>query len=666
MSFIQKYTPKTMRNKLIVGLGILIILTIAIAKPTISYFTEKQFYQEQEIQVISLIKEAHNQLLLAPIERVTLLSRTISLMPTVQRSMAIRDRDSLLTSVMPLYQQLKKEMDLNVFHFHLPPAISFLRLHRPEKFGDDLSSFRHTVTFVNRTKKPISGLEEGRAGVSIRAVVPVFNLGIHVGSVEFGVPINDQAANRVKQAIGANISFLIPDGEGFIFLAKSHELTVPARKYPFFKQVMAQEEIKVRRVNKDNRLLMTAYMPIQDYSGKNIAILAVPYDVTTALAGFERQALHITIAIVMALIIVMVMLFLFFQFFINRPLANIRTILKKASQGELNQAVIKKVAQEQDDDIKKDEFAELTGHTAVFIEQIRKMVQDITVKSELLNKSAHILTNLSEQMDECTKDTTNRSDSVAGAAEEMSVNMIDVAAATEQAAANVNLMGSATEEINNTVNEIRNSTAKAKDITGRAVLEAGDISAQVDELGVSAQDIGKVTETINDISSQTNLLALNATIEAARAGEAGKGFAVVANEIKELAKQTADATGEIKNRIESIQNSTSKTVSGIKQITVIINEINTIVSNISQALEEQAVTMEELTTNIQQAGEGIGEVAEKVAHSSVASREIAEDIAQVKQSGDKITSSSEQIKTKALDLEKISDSLSSLTNKFKT
>jgi methyl-accepting chemotaxis protein len=71
----------------------------------------------------------------------------------------------------------------------------------------------------------------------------------------------------------------------------------------------------------------------------------------------------------------------------------------------------------------------------------------------------------------------------------------------------------------------------------------------MDQLGAAANSIGKVIETITDISEQVNLLALNATIEAARAGEAGKGFAVVANEIKELAKQTAAATQDIKEKI---------------------------------------------------------------------------------------------------------------------
>ena len=71
---------------------------------------------------------------------------------------------------------------------------------------------------------------------------------------------------------------------------------------------------------------------------------------------------------------------------------------------------------------------------------------------------------------------------------------------------------------------------------------------------------------IQDIAEQTNLLALNATIEAARAGEAGKGFAVVATEVKELAKQTAEATEDIRQRIEAIQNSSHEAIQSISEI----------------------------------------------------------------------------------------------------
>jgi len=105
---------------------------------------------------------------------------------------------------------------------------------------------------------------------------------------------------------------------------------------------------------------------------------------------------------------------------------------------------------------------------------------------------------------------------------------------------------------------------------------------------MSAHAISKVTETITEISEQTNLLALNATIEAARAGEAGKGFAVVANEIKELAKQTNEATLDIKTKIEDVQVATDNTVADIEEISKVINNVNEIVVTITMAVGEQS------------------------------------------------------------------------------
>jgi methyl-accepting chemotaxis protein len=247
----------------------------------------------------------------------------------------------------------------------------------------------------------------------------------------------------------------------------------------------------------------------------------------------------------------------------------------------------------------------------------------------------------------------------------MSSNMASVAAATEEAAANVHVMTTATEEISTNVGDIQHSTMNAKAITGDAVVQAADISDKVDALGSAALDIGKVTETIAEISAQTNLLALNATIEAARAGEAGKGFAVVANEIKDLAKQTAEATGEIKERIDGIQNSTNVTVTGIKKISDIITEIDTIVSGIAVSLDEQSATMTELTSNIVQAGQGISAVSESVAQSSVVSQQISADISEVNNAVSEISTGTGDVRRNAEELRLLSQSLKNMIEKFK-
>ena len=123
-------------------------------------------------------------------------------------------------------------------------------------------------------------------------------------------------------------------------------------------------------------------------------------------------------------------------------------------------------------------------------------------------------------------------------------------------------------------------------------------------MGRAAREIGNVVETITEISSQVDLLALNATIEAARAGDAGKGFAVVAGEIKELARQTAEASGEIKKRVEGIQTNTAGTVNEINDVSEVVNEINAIVATIASAVEEQSATTREIVSNVSQASVG--------------------------------------------------------------
>ncbi|MBN1847912.1 MAG: methyl-accepting chemotaxis protein [Deltaproteobacteria bacterium] len=313
----------------------------------------------------------------------------------------------------------------------------------------------------------------------------------------------------------------------------------------------------------------------------------------------------------------------------------------------------------------RDEIGELARWFNTFIDKLQAMLRYIAENAQTLNRSSIDLSNLSQQMSEGADQLSNKSNTVASAGEEMSTNMDSVAAAMEEAATNVSLVAASAEEMTSTINEIARNSENARTITNEAVTRSQSVSSKVDELGTSAQDIGKVTETITEISEQTNLLALNATIEAARAGEAGKGFAVVANEIKELARQTAEATQEIKSRIEGIQTSTSGTVSEIGQISKVINEINEIVSTIATAVEEQSVTTKEIANNVAQASRGIQEVNENVSQSSLVATEIAKDISDVNQAAGEMSNNSSQINLSSKELNNLAERLKSLVDKFR-
>lgn len=363
----------------------------------------------------------------------------------------------------------------------------------------------------------------------------------------------------------------------------------------------------------------------------------------------------ITIAGIFIGISLALLLGFYLTFIITRPLSQGVKLSETMANGDMTSSMEVK---------SQDEIGVLANSLNRMAESLRSVIADILGDVKNLEESSSQLAVISDQMSTGAEDTADRSKQVAAAAEEMSANQNTVAAAMEQAATNVNMVAAATEEMSATISEIAQNSSKAKDITFKAVSQSAEASNRVDELGKAAHEINKVTETITEISEQTNLLALNATIEAARAGEAGKGFAVVANEIKDLAKQTSEATQDIQTKIESIQNATGITVKEINDIKGIINEVDTIVATIAAAVEEQSATTNEIAENVNQASEGINEVNENVAQSSTVSADIAGDIAEVNESANAMTTSSSQVKENALELSAISARLKEMMARF--
>jgi len=405
--------------------------------------------------------------------------------------------------------------------------------------------------------------------------------------------------------------------------------------------------------NYDGHLVLSAYSPLK-INELNWAILS---EIQKNEAYGTVDSLDWIMGIVAAIEIAVIVLVAFLiTRSITYPINKSTRFAKRISEGDFTEML---------DLDQRDEIGILSKALNSMVINLRKMIGQIVQGVETLSASSTELSAISRQMSGNARQTSDLSGNVAAASEEMSVNMSSVAAATEQTSTNVDMVAAATEEMTATINEISRNAEKARNITNRAVADAQGASKTVDDLGIAAREIGKVTEVIADISDQTNLLALNATIEAARAGDAGRGFAVVANEIKELAKQTARATDEIKSRIEGIQSSTSGTVAQIQQITKVIQEIDEIVSSIATAVEEQSISTNDIAGNIAQAARGIHEVTQNVSQSSMVALSIAKEISGVNQAGEEISSNSSQISLSADELKKLAKSLKEMVEIFK-
>jgi len=340
---------------------------------------------------------------------------------------------------------------------------------------------------------------------------------------------------------------------------------------------------------------------------------------------------------------------------ITRPLFAAVDLSSQMAKGDLSGSL---------DATRKDELGELAKASNSMAEQLSEIFRQLADGVSTLRDSSNDLASVSSDMSGTAEDTSGRTSAVAAATEEMSANMASVAAAAEEAATNVNIVATATEEITSNFRALQESISETTAVTGDAAIHVQGTSDKVQELGAAAQDISKVTETITEISEQTNLLALNATIEAARAGEAGKGFAVVANEIKELAKQTAAATLEIKNKIDSVQKSTQITVSDIAKISKIITTVNEMTSSMALSIEEQSATTQEISTNIIQASQGIHEVTENIAQSASVSNEISTEIAGVNEETTNLTGMSAQVNDSVTKLNTLAEKLKNVIERF--
>jgi methyl-accepting chemotaxis protein len=313
----------------------------------------------------------------------------------------------------------------------------------------------------------------------------------------------------------------------------------------------------------------------------------------------------------------------------------------------------------------KDEIGTLARWFNQFVENLQKIIKDLASNAQDMRSSSAELSEISKTMSMGSRKTSDKATGVAEAGDQMRYNMNSVASAMEEATTNLNMVVTAVEEMTSTINEIAQTSESARNQTDSAMHLANSTSVLVNQLGDSAQEIGKVVEAITEISDQVNLLALNATIEAARAGAAGKGFAVVANEIKELANQTQESTNEIKSRVSDIQNSTGGTVTKINEIVSSFGKVNDLVGVIATAIEEQSVTTKEISGNLSQANSGINNVNENVNNSSTAASQVADDIGEVRQASSEMLSSSSQVNQNAEQLSNLSEQLASMVGRFR-
>lgn len=304
------------------------------------------------------------------------------------------------------------------------------------------------------------------------------------------------------------------------------------------------------------------------------------------------------------------------------------------------------------------------GGTAIASDEVRASLGVVSAAIEEMNATLRNMATASEQ-------SSAGAQSVSVLVNEISAKIHNSSQSTDEVSSAVNSVVTAIKEINLSLNDVSQSCERSIQITANAEIKAQETNQTISQLDRLSAEIGKIINVINDIADQTNMLALNAAIEAAGAGEAGKGFAVVANEVKELAKQTGEATGEIRQQIENMQKSMGQAVSSVKEITDVINEITEITNSIAAAVTEQSATTgdiseaaisasqevdavnremavvaanaEDVARSVSEISGGVNELARSASEISDASNEVASNVDMVAQKVEEVARSSEEI-----------------------
>ncbi|MBB4265699.1 methyl-accepting chemotaxis protein [Roseospira visakhapatnamensis] len=571
--------------RLIVALGGVALITALVISLVFTSFMNRITSESQVRQLANLFdvleyrleQEGDSSLALANL---------VAKAPLTGRAMAEQDREALLDHYGPAFQSLHDEHGVRQFQFHLPPATSFLRVHKPETFGDDLSAFRATVVEANTRRASIRGLEHGVAGLGMRGVMPVSHEGIHVGTVEFGLSFDQSFFQAFDDDNDVRVALYLPAANGtFEAFANTGDTVLIGTDA--MESVM-QGDTVIETVRLDDLAMAVMAEPVVDFSGRTIGVATIALDIAPYLARMDT-ARWLAVGATAGTLILALVIGSWIAISISSPVRQVTETLRRLAARDFSTSIpeakgkweiprmLRSMREFSDvaaglhetEQTLKTELAEVQVRQKTLATAARANLRGVVAAAVQANEAIVIMAHVTRNVNAANV----QSQAMASAVEEMVASTQEISASSDHAAHEA-------EDTRGTADQgVSGAGAAVNTMEGihNAVRDAAD---RVDTLAQASAQIGEIVQQIEDIADQTNLLALNATIEAARAGDAGKGFAVVANEVKSLASQTARATEDIRNRIDTLRGEMDSIVSAMEKGAKAVEEGRGVVTNL--------------------------------------------------------------------------------------
>ncbi len=580
---------------------------------------------------------------------------SISYEESLYKALAINDRTLAIKTLTDISKNLQENSPYKhlKIHVHTKDIHSFIRAWKLNKFGDLLSSFRHTIVEVARTKKAFAAFEAGRSGLVLRGLAPLQKHGEYVGSIEVIQGVNSIAKKFEKKGVYA----LLLMNEELTDIATKAKNAQTLGRYKLSQEFVNREYLRtsmdldfdllIKQKNLHHGKYYYTYEYVKDFSGKNVGIYLIAKDEKIIKSALEESKKIIYSSIVSMIIIVLVLsliIFFIMNKLIFKRVTDLQNIMMSSAQ---NNNLSLRADIDSDDEIGKirKSFNELMDSILALVTHSKtSSYENAAVSEELSNTSIAINKGLQNTRDVVQK-TVDRN-----------INLKDILDKSVTSSYETEQDIISAQKI---LIEAKDKIASMQEHVEKNSESQNDLSEKLNILSSEAEQVKDVLVVISDIAEQTNLLALNAAIEAARAGEHGRGFAVVADEVRKLAERTQKSLTEINATINIILQSIVDASQSMEENS---KEIGKLVI-ISEDASEKIIESSDIMNNSLRVAKDSSNISKKMMNSV---NVVIENMNEINEHMSINARSTEEISIASASLFKLVEKLTDLLDTFKT